>query len=83
MTLQLSFSSETDAQLRPYAAAAGLDVAEFIIQAVEEKLSDRDSQPIAKGSDWSRKLAAAIELHPIVKHIVDDSRETIYAGRGA
>jgi hypothetical protein len=31
---------------------------------------------------WSQKLSECIDLHPTVSHFVDDSRESIYAGRG-
>lgn len=90
MTLELPLTSETDARIRARAAAAGQDIATFVLQALLDKLadeahSDADSQPnaaVASAADWHDKLRAAIRLHPIVPQFVDDSRETIYAGRG-
>jgi uncharacterized protein (DUF1778 family) len=85
MTLELSLSSETEARLRERAAEAGQDVAGFVLDAVNEKLAEVQSHPsrLAKSDKhWREKLQALIDLHPIVDHFVDDSRESIYAGRG-
>jgi len=85
MTLELQLSSETEAKLRDQAAAAGQDVSAFVLQAVTEKLADTEPrQPIASQNDeeWLKKLRAVIARHPVVTHFVDDSRESIYAGRG-
>ncbi len=85
MTLDLQLSSETEAKIRARAAAAGQDVADFVLQAVAEKLAEAESQPAnpsQSDKDWSDWLRTIIELHPVVTHFVDDSRESIYAGRG-
>jgi hypothetical protein len=85
MTLELKIPSETEAKLRERAAAAGQDLETFVLQAVAEKLTEAESQPILpsrNGKDWRNKLLACIDLHPVVTHFVDDSRESIYAGRG-
>ena len=85
MTLELQLSSETESKIREQAAAAGQDVAAFVLQAVTEKLADTESQhPILSQDEdeWLNKLRAAIARHPVVTHFVDDSRESIYSGRG-
>ena len=85
MTLELQLSSETEAAIREQAAAAGQDVAAFVLQAVAEKLADAESRPSGPSQndkEWPEQLRALIDLHPIVTHFVDDSRESIYAGRG-
>jgi uncharacterized protein (DUF1778 family) len=85
MTLKLKISSETEAKLRERAAASGQDVESFVLQAVTEKLADADltrKLTSENGNDWEAKLRACIDLHPVVTHLVDDSRESIYAGRG-
>jgi len=85
MTLELQVTSETEARIREQAAAAGQDVSTFVLQAVNEKLADINSQPSRgsrKDQDWQEKLRAIIDLHPVVTHFVDDGRESIYAGRG-
>ena len=71
--------------MRERAAASGQDVAAFVLQAVCEKLAEPESQPSSHAQndkDWREKFRAIIELHPVVTHFVDDSRESIYAGRG-
>lgn len=83
MTLNLRLSSETEVRLREQAATSGLDLEAFVLQAVIEKLGD--AEPIAltrNGTDWAERLRECIDLHPVVTHYVDDSRESIYAGRG-
>jgi uncharacterized protein (DUF1778 family) len=85
MTLKLKLPSETEAKIREQAAVSGQNVEAFVLQAVAEKLAAADSQPSAvsrNGKDWMEKLRAWIDFHPVVTHFVDDSRESIYAGRG-
>jgi hypothetical protein len=85
VTVKLQLSSETEAKVRQQAAASGQDVESFILEAVAEKLADVDSQPSSpsrNGNDWVQKLRTCIDLHPVVTRFVDDSRESIYAGRG-
>lgn len=40
--------------------------------------------PAIAGDDvqWTEKLRQVIDIHPVVTHFVDDSRESVYAGRG-
>jgi hypothetical protein len=38
--------------------------------------------PAGEGSGWEEALLKAIQLHPIANHFVDDSRGSIYVGRG-
>ncbi len=47
-----------------------------VIPVSQTSLSDRDVVP------WEETFRQLIELHPVVTHLVDDSRESIYAGRG-
>ncbi len=85
MTLNLNLSSEIEAKIRRQAAVSGQDVEAFVLEAVAEKLGDVDSPSSSlsnNGSDWLQKLQACIDLHPVVTCFVDDSRESIYAGRG-
>jgi hypothetical protein len=85
MTVQVKIPSATEAKLRERAAATGQDVESFILQAVAEKLAESDSQfqlPSRNCNDWTEKLHLCIDLHPAATHFVDDSRESIYAGRG-
>ena len=80
MTLQISLSPEAESKLREQAEAAGKDLATFVREAVED-LADRGNGvlPPAKWSDAWHAWAAS---HKRVDHVVDDSRDSIYAGRG-
>jgi len=85
MTLNLDLSPEVEAQIRKLAASRGQNVEAVVLQAVTEKLAEADtlSPPVSPNNDeWRKKLQALIDLHPVVTHFVDDSRESIYAGRG-
>lgn len=85
MTIHLDLSPEAEAQIRHLAAIAGQNVEAIVLQAVTEKLAEADIPPPAaspSNDEWRIKLKALIELHPVVTHFVDDSRESIYAGRG-
>jgi hypothetical protein len=84
MTLELRLLPNVEAQLLERAAAAGQDVEQFVQDAVIQKLANVEtiaSSP-PNGQDWANRLKACIDLHPVVNHFVDDSRESIYAGRG-
>jgi hypothetical protein len=85
MTVKLNLSPETAAKVRQLADATGKDIEGIVLEALAEKLGEANSTPArARLSDqeWKDKLRALIDLHPVVTHFVDDSRESIYAGRG-
>ncbi len=85
MTLSIDFSPETERTLRDRAAAAGQDLATFVKEAIAEKLEQEEKeQPSlpASHAEFRKRLADWIELHPVLDHAVDDSRESIYEGRG-
>ncbi len=84
--LNLSLSPEKEAKLRERAAAAGKDLTEYILQVVEEDLAIGESAPAVdspqKRDQWEKELDAWAEGHPHLDTIADDSRDSIYAGRG-
>ena len=85
MSLSISFGAETEAKLRDRAAATGKDVATLVREAVEEKLSEGAGGRIPAEMPYEQWLAAFdawVAGHRPVEHFVDDSRESIYAGRG-
>jgi uncharacterized protein (DUF1778 family) len=86
MNLQLTIPAEDEARLRERAAAAGKPVEEFVLDAVAEKLADSSAPKVAatplRGKDWQREFDALLAAAPKVAHVVDDSRESIYEGRG-
>jgi predicted transcriptional regulator len=84
MALTLSFPPELEAKLRQRAAAEGKDPETLVREAVEQKLGAEQASPAhAKGFDeWRAEFEAWVAGHPPVEHEVDDSRESIYRGRG-
>ncbi len=79
MTIELDLPPETEAKLRALVAQSGQDVQAIVLDALEEKLADRSpADQRLTDDEWNKKLRQVIELHPVVNHFVDDSRESIY-----
>jgi Arc/MetJ-type ribon-helix-helix transcriptional regulator len=60
-------------------------VADFIAAAVRAKTSGELGHPVGKpidAEDWERQFRDWAASHDDVEHFVDDSRESIYEGRG-
>ncbi len=88
MTLQIPLSPEVEAKLHERAAAAGKDPVSFVLQVVEEELAADETLP---ASDRDVRLSAQQRIselrawaagHAKLPHEADDSRESIYEGRG-
>jgi hypothetical protein len=86
MTLEIPLSLRAEAKLRERAAAVGKDLATFVREAVEEMTltgAPPDTAKEALGPEkWSEEWRAWAAGHRKHDHPVDDSRESIYAGRG-
>jgi hypothetical protein len=83
MTLNINLSVEMEAKIRALATASGQDVEAFVLNALDEKLAVEDVADSAKSAEsFEAWLQRWIALHPQVGHTVDDSRESIYEGRG-
>jgi hypothetical protein len=83
MTVQ--FSPDIEAKLRERARQTGTSVEQFVSDAVKEAL-DRPA-PAAPQTlsteHWLEAFDRWVESHPIRPGVnLDDSRESIYAGRG-
>ena len=87
MSVVIPFPPEIEAKLRARAAAAGKDVGTFVREAVEEKLAfgvPQRKSPEAWAAEfeaWMREVADRAPSYPD-GFVVDDSRESIYEGRG-
>jgi hypothetical protein len=88
MSVTIPFPPEIEAKLRQRAAAAGKDVGSFVREAVEEKLAlpgrpdeSNAAQWLAEFDAWMRGVAARESAYP-PGFVADDSRETVYEGRG-
>lgn len=86
MTLQIELSPDLEAKLRERAAAVGKDVTTFAREALEETVSlhadTGGSRPRRSTKRRVEEFLAWAASHRPLGHIVDDSRESIYEGRG-
>jgi hypothetical protein len=83
MVLHLNLSPELESRLVEQAAATGKSPDELALEALEEKLAAEPApQRRRDHTAWRAKLQAWIDLHPVVNHFIDDSRDSIYEGRG-
>lgn len=89
MSLSIQLTSEMEARLREKAAAQGKDPVALALEAVTERLAAPDDFVSPATAEerleaWNRFAASMREharnLPP--GHLVDDSRESIYEGRG-
>ena len=88
MTLHLPLSPEVEAKLRARAAAMGTDPAHFILNVLEEKLAEPNGTNSlttdARVAAWNRFVEGTgnwtKNLPP--NRRMDDSRDSIYDGRG-
>lgn len=87
MTITVSLPREIEFVLRQQAEAAGQDIETFVRHIVTESVSFNSenqaapSQPTSR-EEFTSRLRAIIRGHGICCGGFDDSRETIYAGRG-
>jgi hypothetical protein len=83
MSLNINLPSELEHAVRERALAAGLDIDTFVAQIFVEQIQDELLQPqTSTHKEFRSQLERVIALHPKSSHPVDDSRESIYAGRG-
>jgi len=85
MTLQIELTPELEARLREQAAAAGKDVATLAREAIEQTLAaaDPETQPAGLSHEqWLAQWRAWTSSARPLGYLVDDSRESIYEGRG-
>jgi len=91
MVLHLLLSPEAEANLRVLAAAEGKDIERFVLDAVQDKLTQMGTSATAdmqaptadvSSEAWIRAFDAWVESHPSRGYVADDSRESIYAERG-
>lgn len=82
--MEIHLPPETEAMLRERAAAAGRKVEELAIETIREQLglAEGASRSTRNHSDWVAALHAWSDSHPRRTQVVDDSRESIYEGRG-
>lgn len=84
MNVSINFPAEIETTLLRRAAAAGKDVETFVKEFVTACLAEEGPAPVKPEShdEFMAKLYRVIDLHPVSDGSMDDSRESIYAGRG-
>ncbi|MBS0261456.1 MAG: hypothetical protein JSS02_05820 [Planctomycetes bacterium] len=84
MNVSINFPADIETTLLHRATAAGKDVATLVQELVAERLAEDSAPPAKAGShaEFMAKLQRFIEIHPTSNGSLDDSRESIYAGRG-
>jgi hypothetical protein len=81
MTLTLNLPPALEESLKQHAAASGMDVEAFVIEAVRSKVgptANTTYKPKVTVEEFRKLLEEMIALHPPVSGHVDDSRESIY-----
>ncbi len=86
MTLKIDVSDDLMAKLEREASASGRDLQSLVVSALEEMVACADEEP-PHDSKASREQRAAEWVawtsgHRPLGRPVDDSRESIYEGRG-
>ena len=85
MTLNISLSPESEAELCERAAAVGKDVTAFVRETIEEKLAagrdDRSSHGASgQGTEaWFARFNEWVASHPPRPFLADDGRDAIYS----
>ena len=85
MTLELPLSPELASKLQEQAQAAGMDVTEFVREILEERLAAEAPMGQAVPRATKQRLSEFrkwIASHKPLPYEADDSRESIYEGRG-
>jgi hypothetical protein len=87
MQLNISLPAEIETALRRRAAAAGQDVDTFVARVVTDELTDEIESAVTRPKyrsheEFKAKLDEIIQRHNVRNGNFDDSRESIYAGRG-
>lgn len=84
MTLTLNLNPELEQEIRAAAETVGEDVESFVLGAVKARLGGK---PLAirrfrDDAEWRAAFDEWLASRTVVNHFVDDSRESIYEGRG-
>lgn len=88
MTINLPLTPEIESKLRERAAAMGTDPARFVLQVLEQELAEPNgnASPSAEAriAAWNRFIEGARNWTKNLpsNRRMDDSRESIYEGRG-
>ena len=84
MNIDLQLSPTTQTHLEQFAAQAGKSVDEIVREAIERHIADEqvDTASPEETAAWKKRFREWAAGHPVQRHHVDVSRESIYRGRG-
>jgi hypothetical protein len=76
---------ETASIIRASAEARGLSVDEFLLDLLVQENNEAGVEPFyrnATTAEWIKAFSEWTASHPTLPNVADDSRESIYQGRG-
>jgi hypothetical protein len=85
MNLQVNLPKALEIALKAQATAAGKDVESFVLETLELAVgqgTNGETTATLSHEQFRERLQQVIDLHPRGNASMDDSRESIYAGRG-
>jgi hypothetical protein len=82
MSISISLKPEVENGLREKAAQANVTVEEYIQRLAEQSVSASPAAHELPYEEWVKQFRAWVASHEPGSGIVDDDRESIYAGRG-
>jgi adenylate kinase len=86
MTLNFDLPPAIEQNLRSQAAMQGESLDTYVRQMVIDRYAEVETPtgfvPARSPEEFMARLQEVVDMHPTVKTFVDDSRESIYAGRG-
>ena len=82
MTITLRLSAEVELRLREVAARHGLTVDAYVQRLAEQSVSAARDPAAIPQAEWEAEFRAWAASHKPLPYLVDDDRESIYAGRG-
>jgi len=82
MSITLQFNNEIEQKLQEAAALHGLTVEAYVQRLVEQSVAVSQPAHTMPLEEWQAEFRAWIASHKPLPHEADDSRESIYAGRG-
>jgi hypothetical protein len=81
LAMKLRLSSRASENLAARAASSGQDVAAVASELIEQAFTSPATTEMPY-EQWAAEFQAWVSSHKPVGHFVDDSRESIYDGRG-
>jgi hypothetical protein len=82
MTISIALKPEVENRVRERAAQANVTVEAYIQHLAEQSVSASPAAHELPYEEWVKQFRAWVASHEPGSGIVDDDRETIYAGRG-